>query len=540
MEELRAQARMLAEKFIREESDYFLGGIDAEQSNPKTRTLSETIKENTENGVRMLQSVDQDLIPLYRSALESKEFDRLCASIFKALTDGGRIILSGCGSSGRLCMSIEKAFRRAVSEHDLGEFADRVITVMTGGDYALIRAVENLEDYESLSRKQIEDLEVCEKDLLIGVTATGETTSIVGTAIEAAERGADVYMVVCSDVQKMIGKIDRIDRLYSKENVRVIYLRCGAFAIAGSSRMQSSTIEQMVIMSAFESVLCRFLGIDFSKEKLCAYFEKTMDVLTAPSTVRMMADYIEKETAIYQKNGYVTYFSKNYILDLITDTTERGPTFSTPPFRPRGQADQPLSPSFVKNPTMETRDAWRDCFGREMRCLHWDDSVYRSAGITKKMPDISEERLLDFSIGCEAEPEREEKYSAAVWIDEVPPIEEFMKCASPYTEKFSLVFNLGGCGTFMNIFKRIGMKMAINVISTATMALFGRIDGNYMTYLNISNKKLVDRGARIIADLCGVSYKDALTEQYFYSLLPNGGSDRSATQEAIRHFGKKV
>ena len=189
MQELRRKAEKLADQFIREEKDYLLGAIDAEQSNPKTRNFSQTVKENALLGIRMLQSVDEDLVPLYRSALYSDEFDRLADSILRVLTDGGRILLSGCGSSGRLCMSIEKAFRSACAKHALKEYEERVITVMTGGDYALIRSVENLEDYEAISRKQIEELNVCEKDMLIGVTATGETTSVVGTAIEASERG---------------------------------------------------------------------------------------------------------------------------------------------------------------------------------------------------------------------------------------------------------------------------------------------------------------------------------------------------------------
>ena len=88
----------------------------------------------------------------------------------------------------------------------------------------------------------------------------------------------------------------------------------------------------------------------------------------------------------------------------------------------------------------------------------------------------------------------------------------------------------------MNIFERISMKMTINAISTASMALFGRIDGNYMTYLNISNKKLIDRGARIIADLCSVSYRDALIEQYYFSLVHQDSVGISATQEAIKHL----
>ena len=349
-------------------------------------------------------------------------------------------------------------------------------------------------------------------------------------------------MVICSDLRKMLGKIDRIDRLYRRENVHVIYLKCGAFAIAGSSRMQSSSIEQAVIMSAFESVLADLLCLDFSKEKLCVCFEKMLGYLTSDAVARMIADYAVKEAEIYEKSGYVTYFSEDCVLDLITDTTERSPTFSTPPFKSKCMKNQPMSWSFVKNPSKKTKEAWLDCFGREPRCLMWEDSVYRSFGIEKKMPDISKDRLFDFVIGCESDREREAADGIAVWIDAKAPTKEFFVCASPYRETHALVFDFSGMESKMCIFERISMKMAINVISTASMALFGRIDGNYMTYLNISNKKLIDRGARIIADLCAVSYREALVEQYYFSLVLKDAIGISATQEAIKHLGaaKKI
>ncbi len=536
MDKLRKQAEELALKFIKEESDYFLGYIEAEQSNPKTKNLSEAIKKNVADGVRMLQSVDRDLVELYEKTLYSEDFDKFRDSIKKVLDGNGKIILSGCGSSGRLCMSIDKSFKRAVCKIGKPEMGERVMTLMTGGDYALIRSVESFEDYEVLSRKQTDELKVTKDDLLIGVTATGETTSIVGSAIRADELGAKVYMVVCSDITKMQGKVRRIDDLYSRENVSTLYLPCGAFAIAGSSRMQSSTIEQLVIMSAFEMVL----DSNITKGDLLEKFKNTLDYLMTEAVVEMMAEYIKTEAEVYKRKGFVTYFTKEYTLDVLTDTTERGPTFTTPPFRPQHRTDLPLSWAYVKNPTLDNKSAWLDCLGREPRCIEWEQEYYNSVGITTEIPDISKERMYEFVIGKERDMERESQDTIAVWIDSIEPIPEFENAARAYKGKHVMVFKVDGEPTLMNIFERIGMKMAINTVSTATMALYGRITGNYMTYLNISNKKLIDRGARIVSDLCGVEYKEALTELYYSSLLHNDSKDEvSATQETIKRLGIK-
>ncbi len=55
-------------------------------------------------------------------------------------------------------------------------------------------------------------------------------------------------------------------------------------------------------------------------------------------------------------------------------------------------------------------------------------------------------------------------------------------------------------------------KMIINMLSTGSMIRFGRVRGNYMAYMIPSNKKLVDRAARIIMAKTGVSYEKAAEE----------------------------
>lgn len=46
-------------------------------------------------------------------------------------------------------------------------------------------------------------------------------------------------------------------------------------------------------------------------------------------------------------------------------------------------------------------------------------------------------------------------------------------------------------------------------MSTATMVRIGRVDGNYMSHVETTNKKLIDRGTRLVAHLAGVDYETA-------------------------------
>ena len=56
---------------------------------------------------------------------------------------------------------------------------------------------------------------------------------------------------------------------------------------------------------------------------------------------------------------------------------------------------------------------------------------------------------------------------------------------------------------------RVGVKMLLNALSTATMVRLGRVLGNRMIWVVPSNLKLIDRSVRYIKDLASVSYEDA-------------------------------
>ncbi len=69
-------------------------------------------------------------------------------------------------------------------------------------------------------------------------------------------------------------------------------------------------------------------------------------------------------------------------------------------------------------------------------------------------------------------------------------------------------------------------KLVLNMISTATMIQLGRVKGNKMVDMQLSNNKLVDRGVRMIMEEIDVSYEQASV------LLKQHGSVR----KAVNHF----
>lgn len=546
----RLTAREKAEEFLTKYSDFRLGDIEAEQSHPLTRNMSEAFERSIPEGVSLLTACDALLGPKLRATLKSTAYAQMEADILNTLSAGGRIILSGCGSSGRLCMRIENSFRLALGR--LGKkgkgLEDRVLSLMTGGDYAVIRAVEFFEDFTALGRKQAEELRLEPKDLLIGVTATGETTSILGTAAKALDDGAAVWMVVCSDPEAFFERLPRAKTVYHRERTQVLLLPCGPMALTGSTRMQSSTYEQAVISIAVERALHLLTGEPVrSLDEYADCFDDILAQISGKTSVELISGQIDLEESVYRKEGLITYFADEYMLDVLTDTTERSPTFMTPPFVSAGMSGQKQSWAFVKNPSYETEESWTRCFRRVPRCIEWPREVFASLelenSVIDRIPPIGLKAICEFRIGCEVAPEREGvNGSTAVWIGAEKAPEDFKKQAARYQHSASFTFEEAGIcppKTDMDIFEHLTMKMMLNDFSTATMVRMGRVQSNWMTFLNISNKKLVDRAGRIISLLSGILYEKAL-EELFYTdeiLKATDDTEKSSTQETLRRLG---
>ena len=61
----------------------------------------------------------------------------------------------------------------------------------------------------------------------------------------------------------------------------------------------------------------------------------------------------------------------------------------------------------------------------------------------------------------------------------------------------------------IKLWHHLAIKLVLNIVSTATMARMGRVFGNWMVHVETTNKKLIDRGTRLIAELSGLGYEDA-------------------------------
>ena len=525
---IQEPAKARAKHFLEHETQYRLGFLPSEDANPLTVHLDSDYSVSPAKGADTLLSCDSALLSLVKETLFGKAFGQMVAAVKSALDSGRKVVISGCGAPGRMAVILEASWRK------IHPNSTQVYSIMTGGDFALVRSVENFEDYASTGRHQVAELDVGQGDVLIGMTATGETTAVVGSAMEAAERGAAVFMLICVLVELPKSRLERCRRLYELPNVNVIAMPCGGMALTGSTRMQSSTLEYMMAAIALEIAS----GQGLELEEYVVAFEEMVNGLRQKESLDALGRATAFEADVYRRHGLIDYVANEFVLDILSDTTERSPTFMVPPYHALDdeQAAEPWA--LVRHLSLSAKAAWREALCREPRCIEWPREIYEAIGanelLKNGLPAISCKELYRIPIGCEAQPRRRDAHG--VFIDNG---QEGVTYRLPQ-DFGGEPLHIGGRvrETPLQLFSHLRLKLMLNTLSTGTMVLLGRVQGNWMTHLNITNKKLIDRACRIISSLCGVTYENAC-EELFQTLEVPAAEDESPVQRTIERLGRK-
>lgn len=550
-----------AEEFLSRERAFRLGELLTESSHPKTITLSQTAENDLPAAIRLLQSVDDDIPPAMKKVLQQDSFRELIEAFVKALNAGKQIFFTGCGATGRLSILLEAAWRRfwrkikqEYSEigKEIPDMEDCVFSVMAGGDFALIKAVEGYEDFPDFGRYQMKEKHVQPGDVVVAITEGGETPFVIGTAWEGLDAGAKVFFVYNNPTEALRRYVKRSREVIEEPRITKLDLTTGPMAITGSTRMQATTAELFIAGSALEIALVRFLQKRLSPAQVAKLGFKERDPddylrllsellgqLSSPRVVDTLARATRFEESIYRRKGLVTYIADSFLLDVLTDTTERSPTFMLPSFRKSGDTRSPSSWAFVKDPFRTTEKAWHALLQREPRGLKWGRKVYEQlkapVSLKAQPPKLDNSEIYKFMIGNEPDPSRiDAPDSALVVVTAVGETDRLIRTAlqkfgSRYKKTAALVVGSADVAaptneTFqfpcslsdspLQLWHHLAVKLILNTLSTATMVRMGRVIGNAMVWLSPSNKKLIDRGSRLIAQQTGCSYGQACIALY--------------------------
>ena len=568
-----------AKKFLSEEQAFRLGDLLTESFHPNTQGLSQIAQDDLVAAIRMLQSVDWEIAPAMEKVFGQDAFAEFVAAFIRAMDSGRRIYFTGCGATGRLSILLEAAWRRFWREHPkvsakLPQMEDRTISVMAGGDFALIKSVEGFEDFPDFGRFQLRQAGVKAGDVVVAITEGGETPFVIGTAWEALDAGAEVFFIYNNPTDVLRRHVQRSREVIEEPRIRKLDLTTGPMAITGSTRMQATTAELLVVGAALEIALVRFLQGHLSESDraelgLQAHnggdyhrmFVNLLSELSNSAAVRTMAAATSFEENIYRQHGLITYMTDWAMLDVLTDTTERSPTFMLPPFRKSDDNASPRPWAFVKDPLRPTQKAWREMLQREPRGLDWQAAIYEQlngpTALKANPPRLDNSEIYKFQIGNEPDPSRSDAPDSALVLIDVAG--ETCDSIGTAVEKFGpqyrktaavtigatakrrvckIAFHFahqpaqsretglprskqrgqnqsGLCPPYsspLQLWNHLAVKLILNTISTATMVRMGRVIGNAMVWLSPSNKKLIDRGSRLISQQTGCSYEQACIE----------------------------
>ncbi|MFU2055547.1 N-acetylmuramic acid 6-phosphate etherase [Gallibacterium anatis] len=151
--------------------------------------------------------------------------------IVSAFQQGGRLIYQGAGTSGRLGV-----LDASECPPTFGVPFGQVIGLIAGGDRAIRKAVENAEDNREAGKADLMQIQLSDKDVVVGLAVSGRTPYVLGGLAYAKSLGAKTVAISCNAHSEMAEIADI-----------AITPIVGAEVLTGSSRLKAGTAQKMVL-----------------------------------------------------------------------------------------------------------------------------------------------------------------------------------------------------------------------------------------------------------------------------------------------------
>ena len=213
-----------------------------EETNPKTKDID---RRSTSEIIRLINEEDTTVAQAVSRVLDSvAEAVDLIVARFGS---GGRLIYVGTGTSGRLGV-----LDASECPPTFGVSADLVLGIIAGGYDALRRAVEVAEDDPQQAARDLQSQNASARDVVVGVSASGNTPYTLGAIEYANKIGAASIAVTCNPDSRMA----------ATAGVSIAPL-VGPEVIAGSSRMKAGTAQKMILNMLSTATMIK-LGLVYS------------------------------------------------------------------------------------------------------------------------------------------------------------------------------------------------------------------------------------------------------------------------------------
>ena len=200
--------------------------IATEQRNPNTMNI-DTL--STLDMVKLINQEDHRVADAVGEVTD--KIAQAVDVIAEKLAAGGRLIYCGAGTSGRLGILDAVECPPTYSTDP-----ETVQALMAGGYGAIFKAVEGAEDSKKLGVEDMKNIHFSQKDVLVGIAASGRTPYVRGCMEYAKQLGAPTVAVTCCPGSEL----DQFADIG-------IAPAPGPEVVTGSTRMKSGTAQKMVL-----------------------------------------------------------------------------------------------------------------------------------------------------------------------------------------------------------------------------------------------------------------------------------------------------
>lgn len=177
------------------------------------------------------------------------QIEKLIAAISDKMLEGGRLFYMGAGTSGRLGI-----LDASECPPTFGVPYGMVIGLIAGGEKAITQAVEFAEDSTIEGWTDLEKHFINDKDVVVGLAASGTTPYVIGALKECRKRGIITGSISCNPNSPVSAEADF--------PVEVIV---GPEFVTGSTRMKSGTAQKLVLNMISTTVMIQLGRVEDNK-----------------------------------------------------------------------------------------------------------------------------------------------------------------------------------------------------------------------------------------------------------------------------------
>ncbi len=496
------------QKFLSVADQFKLGLLMTEMQHPLTKDLSTLSKTDLRAAIDLCNEADVGALNTLKRF--EKNLLPLIEEVSETLKAGARVFFVGCGATGRLSLCLESWWRRIHPGNN------QVRGLLAGGDLALIQSLEKAEDFPDFGKRHLLEANLKSSDLVIGITEGGETSYVIGAVKFASEFcEKNPYILYCNEdpILEMVAK--RSAEFIREEKIKNISIPIGPMALSGSTRMQASSVLQLVAGLAL-------LG----EKNIASICDRLITQLLSPSRRDELEKLITLESDLYLRDGYLTYCcSPELGMTILTDTTERAPTFGVVGLENKYET----GPHALANISIENGESAEDSFkmilGRAAHPLEWSDFNGRAGS----------KRLAGFDLSEKNAGSREQALSNHCQVNVRRNSDHYQINFGEDLLKFPTPFNAD------SLLDLIDFKMLLNTHSTLVMGRLGRFESNVMTWVRPNNYKLIDRTIRYASMLLErdkLSFPYDKMAEVLFKIKLDVSADESVVEKLVSELKK--